>query len=69
MHAAKVDDLVIDDLDHVEGFVICHGVDQDEAVYANCMLGIKDGIFILQMEEGGRCERAVMDCGGARIRT
>lgn len=52
MHAAKVDDLVIDDLDHVEGFVICYGVDKYETVDANCMLGIKDGIFILQ--EGGR---------------
>lgn len=51
MHAAEVDDFVVDDLNHVEGFVICHGVDKNETVDANCMFRIKDGILILRESE------------------
>ena len=59
--AAEVDNLVVDDMNHVEGLVICHGVDEDIAMYAYRMLGVEDGVFILgdaRGEDVGRGRRA-----------
>lgn len=36
--STEVDDLVVDNLNHVEGGFVGDRVDEDEAVYANCML-------------------------------
>ena len=47
VHAAKVDNLVVDDLNHVERLVVCHGVDENEAMDANGMLGVEDGVLVL----------------------
>ncbi len=69
MHAAKVDDLVIDDLNHVEGLVVCDGIDEDEAVDANCMLRIKDGIFILRQEQKRRGSASGSGLRGRERRT
>ena len=47
VHAAEVDDLVVHDLDHVEGLVICDRVDENVAMDANGMLGVEDGVLVL----------------------
>ena len=54
VHAAEVDDLVVHDLDHVEGLVICDRVDENVAMDADGMLGVEDGVFILGAEMNGR---------------
>ncbi len=38
VHAAEVDNLVVHDLNHVEGLVVCYGVHEDEAMDADGML-------------------------------
>ena len=50
MHATKVDDLVIDDVDHIERLVVGNRVDEDEAVDANGMFGIQDRVLVLDGE-------------------
>ena len=47
VHAAKVDNLVVDDLNHVERLVVCHGVDENEAMDANGMLGVENSVLVL----------------------
>lgn len=46
-HAAEVDNLVVYDLDHVEGFPRRDGVDKDEAVDSDGMFGIQYRVLIL----------------------
>ena len=50
--AAEVDNLVVDDLNHVERLVVCHGVDENEAMDTNGMLGVEDGVLILAESVG-----------------
>lgn len=47
VHPAEVDDLVVDDLDHVERFAGRHRVDEDVSMDAYGMLGIQDCVFVL----------------------
>ena len=46
-HATEVDNLVIYDLDHVEGFPGRDGVDEDEAVDSDGMFGIQNRVLVL----------------------
>ena len=57
-HATKVDNLVVDYLDHVEGFPGGDGVYEDEAVDSNGVFGIQDRVFILCGEKGVSTGRA-----------
>lgn len=47
VHAAEISDLVVDDLDHVEGLSRGNRVDEDVTVYAYGMLGIEYRVLIL----------------------
>lgn len=47
VEAAEVDNLVVYDLDHVERFPGGNRVDEDIAVDANGMFGVKDGVLVL----------------------
>ena len=48
-HATEVDNLVIYDLDHVEGFPGRDRVDEDEAVDSDGMFGIQNRVLVLVM--------------------
>lgn len=45
--AAKVYNLIVDDLDHVEGVAGGDGVDEDVAMDADGVLGVEGGVFVL----------------------
>ena len=47
IHPAEIDDLVVDDGDHVKGLAGRDRVDEDVSVYANGMFGIEDRILVL----------------------
>ena len=44
---AEVDDLVVDDVDHVERLVICDRVHEDVSMNANGMFGVENGVLVL----------------------
>jgi len=46
-HATKVDNLVVNDLDHVKGFPGGDRVDEDEAVDSDGMFGIQNRVLVL----------------------
>lgn len=56
VHAAEVGDLLVDDVDHVEGLARRDGVDKDEAMDADGVLGVEDGVLVLRAssERAGR---------------
>ena len=58
VHAAEVDDLVIDDMDHVEGLVICDRVHEDVSMNANGMFGVENGVLVLDATSTELSERA-----------
>ena len=51
-HATEVDNLVIYDLDHVEGFPGRDRVDEDEAVDSDGMFGIQNRVLVLATRGG-----------------
>ena len=55
IHSAEVDDFVVHDLDHVERLARGDRVDEHEAVDADRMLRVEDGVFILRNEPVSFC--------------
>jgi len=51
-YAAEVDDLVIDDLHHVEGLAGRNGVHEDVSVDADGVLRPEEGVFVLCRRQG-----------------
>ena len=51
VHSAKIDDLVVHDLHHVERLLGRDRVDENIAMDANGMLGVEDRVLVLQRRE------------------
>lgn len=54
LNSTEVDDLVMYDLNHIEGIPRGDGVHEDEAMDTNSMLGVQYRILVLKIEGG--CE-------------